>query len=95
MGRQFQRSTLLNWRRNWQGGGIREKRKISLKVGKANSIDIEFGKDNNILVEKITFPATNTARQYKVFAVEDREIVIFEDILRNHRLLQRIANSSG
>ncbi|PQE17509.1 oxidoreductase family protein [Rutstroemia sp. NJR-2017a BBW] len=80
---------------NWQGGGIREKRKISLKVGKEDSIDVEFGKDDNTLAEKVAFPATNTARQYEAFAAGDGEVVTFEDGLRNHRLLQRISNSSG
>ncbi|RDL34477.1 Uncharacterized protein BP5553_07605 [Venustampulla echinocandica] len=80
---------------SWQGGGIREKRKISLKVGKADSVDVGFGKDDTTLAEKVAFPATNTARQYEAFAARDGEVITFEDALRNHRLLQRIANSSG
>jgi predicted dehydrogenase len=80
---------------SWQGGGIREKRKISLKVGKADSVDVEFGKDDTTLAEKVVFPATNTARQYEAFAARDGEVITFEDALKNHRLMQRIASSSG
>ena len=80
---------------SWQGGGVRDKRKVSLKVGKSESVDVEFGKEDITLAGKVAFPATNTARQYEGFTTKDGEVVTFEDGLRNHRLLQRIANSAG
>jgi hypothetical protein len=66
-----------------------------LKVGKDDSVEIDFLSGDSGASGKVGFPATNTARQYEEFANKDGEVVSFKDGLRNHQLLERIANSAG
>jgi len=80
---------------NWQGGGIRERRKILLKVGKDDGIEVDFLSGDVGAATNVAFPATNTARQYEEFASNNGEVVTFEDGLRNLQLLEKIANSAG
>lgn len=78
----------------WQGGKPSE-RSIKLKIGKEGEAEeIDFMIDDISPAGKVPFPGTNTARIYENFA-KDEEVVTFEDALKVHHLLERIAKSAG
>lgn len=79
---------------NWQFG-VPEKRRIMLKVGEEEIVDVDYLTADTGAAAKVGFPGANTARQYMGFATEGAELVTFEDALKLHKLLKRIADTAG
>lgn len=71
-------------------------RSIRVCVGRSGvPQEIDFSSGDLSRGSKLPFPSPNTCRIYENFASEGGEVVTFEEALKLHRLLDRIAESAG
>jgi predicted dehydrogenase len=76
--------------------GVTANRNILLKLGKEGATEeVDYTSEDTSRAAKLPIPTRNTARIYENFAREGGEVVTFEDALKTHRLLARIAESAG
>lgn len=78
----------------WQYGGV-DQWSLRVKVGKGEMEKIDLLTLDSSPAAAIPEPATNTARVYQSFAKGAGLEATFESATKTHRLLDKIAKSSG